>query len=222
MDREARIRAWKQIQVMRFPVAALKAAAAKGIMDTYNQTIYVTRLSNEIRNLRDNLREPKITWTSPRQREIDEIVEKVTLLVGGENPRTTITVNIGSEHKGDKQKGTGKKFHDITVCVGHMWLRKVYDNFYRKDFLRLLVNDSWLILKADRLKINDKHVILYEGIGWNRGTNETRRIYIGKNKVDGKADIKFTAVSAVQAAHALASRAIDKQLKLEGETNDGS
>lgn len=103
----------------------------------------------------------------------------------------------------------------IKLFVGFMWLRNVHEKLYQRDF----DSEDYLILQADEMRVNSKHVRLFECVAYNQRLDETKRVYIAE-KITGNKQfyLNHTINSALNNAEDALSREVQKTMI--GENDD--
>lgn len=155
-----------------------------------------------------------------RARNEQITTDKVREAIGANAMRSRVHVTVGGKPNGTKQKAYYGN-PDIQITVGWLWYRRVYKEFYEpEDYLGSpLVRSRWFILSAKEVKVNDKLVRLFRAVGYNRKTDETKDIFIGKSKSGNRhAAIAFTVPAAVSAARTLIHK--DMKARITGNEND--
>lgn len=122
-----------------------------------------------------------------------------------------ILVSHGKERKGIKNNKGGKLI--FSIYVGWMWHEKVFFPFYEEPHSRDY--SDYLILHAERIKINIKNVDLYEAKLFKIKDGEVKEGYISitKNTPKKEAFIRLGAIDAGNAAQRSVSRQITELLK---------
>lgn len=117
------------------------------------------------------------------------------------------SVGIGGRPQASRTKSLGAFYYTITV--GHMWRYKVYEKLYRGTTLV----GEWLILSADKIRVNDKLIDLYEVDAYNYETDERTTAYVAQTKTE-KRHTAFgkTVKQAVSRATALLNDELDNAI----------
>ena len=126
----------------------------------------------------------------------------------------TLIVKTGSFVSGSR---TSKDRHvTYEINVRYMWEYKVYNEIYAHNYAYL---GPWLILQAEKVRVNSPHADLFEVSAFNMDTGITRKGYVARTKMTPhRCVIEWTAANAVGAAEAVVSDQLD--LLLKGTSND--
>jgi hypothetical protein len=123
-------------------------------------------------------------------------------------------IRVGHKPSGSRKVKNRTAHYDISV--GWMWLKKVYDVLYAGCAIQY---GPWMILQAERVRVNSKHVELFEVTAFHKGNGDTAKGYVAKTKSPLKACIFNTkAITAVKSAEYELERELD--LLLKGTSND--
>lgn len=175
---------------------------------------YLTRSIVDARRLRQS-RPPIVRLRMDEEARIKEGVKEKALPA---NSRNYLTVHVGG--KPFAEKGEKPKYGNatITIRVGWAWRRTVYDPLYKNGNLD---SQSWFLLSAQEVKVNDRMIRLYRGLAYSRANNETREVYVGQARLGGqKAAVRATASAAAEAARALIAQEIDTKLTQENSDDE--
>lgn len=94
------------------------------------------------------------------------------------------------------------------IRVGYMWFRKVYPLHAIGDF------GSWLILSAERVRVNHKLITVYEAKAFNQDTGDTVTGYVAVNRTrKPKSFFSVKAATAIRGAEAAIHHELDEALK---------
>ena len=111
----------------------------------------------------------------------EDIAAAAQSLYSSGRSRSNFRINVGGQAKGSKGQFRGQ----INLTLGYMWLRRVKPLYAAK-----FENKDWLILDAQPLKVNAKHIKLYECVGYNPRLNENKSVYVAE-KTTGKHKFAF-------------------------------
>lgn len=149
----------------------------------------------------------------PRMRTVhDTIIRKATSAFGKEKPRTAFKVHIGKEKWGAKL-GRG----EVSVTIGWLWEKRVWEPLYNRGFQ----HDDWLILSAEQLNVNAKHIRLYQCLGYSVRLDENKKVYVGEKTTGNRVfRLAHTVKSAVNAIEDALTKEVHKNIT--GEYDDTS
>lgn len=190
---------------------------------TIRDEIHDTRAMGRIGSINSKtpsriMKKGKVLFHAPTLQKIKKHIND--RLGGG---RTDIEVDVGKEVSAEK---VSKKDREdrwargpiIRITVGHMWERKVYNEFYRDGNL----HSDWFILSANEVRVNKKHQFrIFEAMLFRPDLNEIREGYVVKATIGKKvAEIAFTAASAVEKGLAILDQAVRERVIQKEDTND--
>lgn len=140
------------------------------------------------------------------------IIANAKAIYGKERPRSNIIIQVGGKAVGTGSKGVMRG--SMTLNVGYMWNRIVLP-LYKHGF----ESNDWMVLSANLLKVNAKHVKLYECGGYNPRLDENKRVYLAE-KTLGKHKVYFG--HSIQSVLDQVEEAVQREVHREmiGENND--
>ena len=219
-DRNAAILRYKDIRTARRLMSALSSDLKdynRNKSSTLNSII--GNLKNRLNSMRQVQRDRSgDTLQSPRsfsRLAEDKIRKTLTDLVARRKFKTTII--IGGADTGTCEYRTRNSNAEVTLCVGHMWYRNVYENIYKDH---RLAQNEYIILSAVEYRTNVPHIRLYEATAY--GTTEKKQMngWIGQSKLGNQlCAFRTDKMLAIQAAQRLTLASVNKQLI--GETTNG-
>jgi hypothetical protein len=161
-----------------------------------------------VADLKEQIRRARLSDFEPSFMEMNN--KFIGVAIQGLIPlsRVSVSVQVGGTPKGEK--GSGKRI----IRVGYMWRYKVYRPLYegtKKDF------KSWIILSADRVRVNSKIMNLYEVKAFDYRSGQTVQGYVAQAKETEKKHTAFghTAKEAIKATERLMLKDIDKVMGIE-------
>jgi hypothetical protein len=128
--------------------------------------------------------------------------------------RTDVEVKLGKVVSAEKiakeARSRWAKGPIIEFTLGHMWERKVYNEFYKNGNL----DSEWFVLSATEVRVNKKHQFrLFEAMLFRPDFNEMREGYVVKATIGKeKADIAFTAPLAIEKGLAILDQAVRERV----------
>jgi hypothetical protein len=115
-------------------------------------------------------------------------------------------VEVGGVVGARKEKVSNRT--DFHIRVGHMWFRKVNPLHELGDF------GPWLILSAERVRVNHKLITVYEAKAFHQDTGGTVTGYIAVNRTKKpKSFFSIKAVAAIRGAEAAIHDELNEALK---------
>jgi len=219
--REANVRAFKDIKTLKRMMSALsadlrdynrtKSYSVAGEIDALKKRL--TRMRQQQRNREgDRLCMPK---NFALQAEA-QIRYKLLNLVEKRKFSTTIVVG-GKETGGCEYLPQSSRYSrpTVTFCVGHLWDRNVFQNFYSQS---QMVSTDYIILSAVEYRTNVQHIRLFKATAY--GITEKKRVdgWVGQSKIGKqKACFRQDRQAAIQMAQKLTVGSVNEHLK--GETS---
>jgi hypothetical protein len=103
----------------------------------------------------------------------------------------------------------------VTFCVGHLWHRNVFQNFYSQS---QIVTTDYIVLSAVEYRTNVPHIRLFKATTY--GITEKKRVdgWVGQSKLGKqKACFRQDRQAAIQMAQKLTVGSVNEHLK--GETS---
>jgi len=211
MDRESALTEWKKLQYLR-DICRVQYQH-KGFIQENERFLLVghryddtVKLIQQTRAELSRTKGPK-AWMQANKTMVSHLV--LTAMGIDYQSRRNGNVSLGGRPNVERKTRQGAYFYHVRV--GHMWLNKVYNPLYQRT--DLAKQGSWLILTADKVRVNDKLVSLYEVTAYNYETNETARAYVAQAKTE-KRQTAFgkTAKLAVARVNDILSDELDKAL----------
>lgn len=151
-----------------------------------------------------------------RVRRFKSSVLKVTEAFGvNSSSRTRIKVKVGGEAKVERNDSYSYPLYYVTV--GYMWLDKVWNLFYSTEEQREAIK-PWLIIKAERVRMNSREVHLYEALCIQKGHKEPTPLYVAKTVIGGHVGIGYSVKQAFNEAMETLSQKMDEAI--QGEKRD--
>ena len=135
-----------------------------------------------------------------------------TLLALGR--KQTAIIRVG--RKPEAKRHVKNRVSSYEINVGWMWIKKVWETLY---FECSHSYGEWLILQAERVRVNSKYVELYEVLAFHKTSGDTVNGYVAKTKSPQKSCVfNPKAILAVKNAEHELERELD--LLLKGTSND--
>lgn len=149
-----------------------------------------------------------IPQQSFRENERRSIRNQIGSILGTNKSRARnrCYVELGGRVSARKDKTSNHT--DFHIRVGYMWFRKVYPLHAIGDF------GSWLILSAERVRVNHKLITVYEAKAFNQDTGDTVTGYVAVNRTrKPKSFFSIKAATAIRGAEAAIHHELDEALK---------
>lgn len=200
-------RRWLRLQYLK-DIAALQRKHREYMKicdgDIINQSLKQSSISLAIRNTRYEIASGQPLGMKEKARA--QAVERIKSIFDPTmSRRISLKVSMG--------KDVGVYADGITrhVTVGYMWNVKVWGNIYKgtkkRDF------GEWIILSADKVKVNSKLVDLYEAKAMHSTTTDFCSGYVAVSKTEKRyAAFGRNAQQAIKKCEAMLSKQIDNIL----------
>jgi hypothetical protein len=136
--------------------------------------------------------------------------------------RTDVEVRLGTKINAEKipkeARNRWARGPIVEISVGHMWERKVYNEFYRDKNL----DSAWFVLSANQVRVNKKHQFkLFEAMLFRPDLNEMREGYVVKATIGKEqADIAFTVANAVEKGLQILDQAVREKVIQKEDNHD--
>lgn len=169
----------------------------------------------EIEGCRRDLRwVPKLVFSRDVLKDVTEKRVQSQFKTNSDRDRP-LSFTIGGTPKARKYKSKYGHNWQYEVKVGWLWKSKVWDNFYTGAYHFA----EYFILSADKIRVNSKHIELYEVKAFHRTSGETVNGYVAKTKSPRKTCV-FNQRAALAAKQAEVELQAELDLLLKGTSND--
>jgi len=220
-ERQKRIIRFKDIKTLKKMASAFSAdfkdyKRKKGYTVEHEISAIIHRLNRLRSEQRDRegdrllVRKNFITETESRVRyNFSNLCEKrkffATIIVGGKDAGSCEFTPKVTKYAKDA----------VTFCLGHMWYRNVWQNFYQDD---RMVSKDYLVLSATEYRTNVQHIKLFQVTTFGVAEKKQVNGWVGQSKL-GKQKCAFRTdrLAAIQAAQKLTVGSVNEHLK--GEAN---
>lgn len=172
------------------------------------------RMKAQVKSFRDNIKPRLNTQTTiVKERLRIRNLASSDFSVGRSRSRFGITVGRKTGNRSGQKIGRGQ----FSITVGFMWYRRVQQPLYSKGFS----SGDWLIIDATEMKVNSKHVRLFECHCYSPRLDENKRCYVGEKK-QGKTEffLGHTINTVISGVEDLISAEVHKTMI--GESDDNS
>lgn len=123
-----------------------------------------------------------------------------------------LVLHMGKEVSAERISLRNRSSYNITV--GFMWNRRIYEEFYERTNDHL---GSYIILSAEKVRVNHKWIDLFEAKTFHPGTGEIRCGYVARTKTPQR-HVVFDD-NASKAARKAEDKMI-KEMNISGAKND--
>lgn len=203
IEEEKALRFYREVLILayRHKLKEMKAAARA------REALTVTNgIKAKLQMIRGGRRH--LSLSSFRAIEVAAIRNRVGNILGTNKSksRNRSYVEVGGKVSARKDKGSN--YTSFYIRVGYMWRRKVHPLHEIGDF------GPWLILSAEKVRVNHKLITVYEAKAFHQDTGDTTTGYIAVSRTKKpKSFFSIKAAVAVRGAEAAIHHELNEALK---------